>query len=1130
MDNNPIEDRHIRVFISSTFQDMEKEREQLIKKVFPVLRKKAAQRGVTLTELDLRWGITQEESENGKVLEICLKEIDNSRPFFIGLLGDRYGWCPSEEELEKNHNIEEMFPWVRQAIAEGKSVTEMEFLYGALFPKSVSKHIDAFFWIKKGPTSSDERQERLKQMVRDNSEYPCNDYSSPEDLGNQVTAAFEKILEERFPPKRLSEIETFQLEQVLYRKTLEKVYVPIEKNLSCLDNFLRDEKQTVLALIGDSGSGKSATISNWLKFHSDEKNFDFIYCFLQASNKGANINIVLEYLDAELSNLLGIETQDNILGNNNNAEEVFKKHFVEATSGRNLVMILDGINFLDEPNDKLLNWIPKVPDGSKIILSTLESDITFQSILRKEYHTETISLLDDNQIKTKYVKLYLGQYGKTLSEKQIQSLVSSPITATPDALCLILNELKNDGSYEELDNAIDKYSHVQEIVELYRIILDDAEKSFGKKLVASTLLSIAVSRNGLSEGLLIKLAESTQLQWSQFFCAFCGFFYSHQGLISFSDKKMQNVVLSRYQDSIEQTRNAIIADPEFDSIDDVLEVTFQEWKLGNIPMLNWFISFYLTLSYLVKYDTANLFKYWKDIRKSNLPRKRYYFHVKSTKDVGEWHRMGFFMYQVEEYRISTYYFFREFIKDYFVLRGSSKEDDVRIIYYLYSLAYIGDGLLKLEHRRLSLAFSKLLLKEARKYHDLKIFDIKNITLLGEASIANCHLMMGNNDSANSIYDDLLIDKESACTLGDRYSRAMTLVNAVAAYSRTDISKAEDYFKEAEKEFDIIMKERPDYAGDDYVGLLSMATFVYLDSQKQKQLLEKALYIAKDTMKYGGHIKDTNMAMIYSGLAVLLVSDEPLRAKEFCDIVLNNYTNNITDKKTMTIVLMQTIETYHFTHEEDKARNAVEIINNMPPDFSNYKNANYGRALLSYFNAYLEFDENPNISQKLTEESLNYFEKGNVDLSVFGHYYYQANDNLGRLLYRKGVFKQAIKRFRTAIQGYEKENAKCPSPTYLILIIDATNQLAMACLNEENNNAALVIMKENLKRLERLSKLQPEIYQMKANVFYVMAIVYIQLGENDEAKTYIHKALDSAQKGHLDQNFIEEIQSALSQVS
>ena len=505
MDNNPIDDRHIRVFISSTFQDMEKEREQLIKKVFPVLRKKAAQRGVTLTELDLRWGITQEESENGKVLEICLKEIDNSRPFFIGLIGDRYGWCPSEEELEKNRNIEEMFPWVRQAISEGKSVTEMEFLYGALFSKSVSKHIDAFFWIKKGSTSSDERLERLKQMVRDNSEYPCNDYLSPEDLGNQVTAAFEKILEERFPPKRLSEIETFQLEQELYRRTLEKIYVPIEKNLSCLENFLQDDKQTVLALIGDSGSGKSATISNWLKSHSDDKNFDFIYCFLQASNKGADINSVLEYLDAELSNLLGIETQDNILGNNNNAEEVFKKHFAEVTSDRKLVLILDGVNILDDPNDKLLNWIPKVTDGSKIILSTLESDITYQSILRKEYHTEIITLLDDNQLKTKYVKSYLGQYGKTLTEEQTQRLIASPITTTPDALRSILNELKNNSSYNKLDNTIEQYVKIQSIEELFKRIIVDTEEIFDKNSVGLILISIALSRNGLDETTIKKV-------------------------------------------------------------------------------------------------------------------------------------------------------------------------------------------------------------------------------------------------------------------------------------------------------------------------------------------------------------------------------------------------------------------------------------------------------------------------------------------------------------------------------------------------------------------------------------------------------------------------------------------------
>ena len=68
--NNQIENRQIRVFISSTFRDMQDERDYLMKRTFPKLRKLAAERDVTLTELDLRWGITPEESQSGKVVEI----------------------------------------------------------------------------------------------------------------------------------------------------------------------------------------------------------------------------------------------------------------------------------------------------------------------------------------------------------------------------------------------------------------------------------------------------------------------------------------------------------------------------------------------------------------------------------------------------------------------------------------------------------------------------------------------------------------------------------------------------------------------------------------------------------------------------------------------------------------------------------------------------------------------------------------------------------------------------------------------------------------------------------------------------------------------------------------------------
>ena len=47
---------------------------------------------MTWGEVDLRWGITDEQK--GEVLPICLAEIERCRPYFIGLLGERYGWVP----------------------------------------------------------------------------------------------------------------------------------------------------------------------------------------------------------------------------------------------------------------------------------------------------------------------------------------------------------------------------------------------------------------------------------------------------------------------------------------------------------------------------------------------------------------------------------------------------------------------------------------------------------------------------------------------------------------------------------------------------------------------------------------------------------------------------------------------------------------------------------------------------------------------------------------------------------------------------------------------------------------------------------------------------------------------------
>ena len=115
--------RAIRVFISSTFRDMHWERDESVKQIFPQLRRLCDQRGVVWNEVDLRWGVTDEQKAEGRVLPICLAEIYNCRPYFLGLLGEGYGWVPDDiapELLEQRPCLQEH---------RDRSVTELEILH-----------------------------------------------------------------------------------------------------------------------------------------------------------------------------------------------------------------------------------------------------------------------------------------------------------------------------------------------------------------------------------------------------------------------------------------------------------------------------------------------------------------------------------------------------------------------------------------------------------------------------------------------------------------------------------------------------------------------------------------------------------------------------------------------------------------------------------------------------------------------------------------------------------------------------------------------------------------------------------------------------------------------------------------
>jgi len=124
--------RTFSIFISSTFADMQGERDHLKNVVFPRVEEELQQHRIKLEIVDLRWGvdttsIAQEDEREASVLKVCLDEIRRCRPFFIGLLGDRYGWVPPAERMKAALVGEEHI-----SSEKGKSVTDLEIEFGVL--------------------------------------------------------------------------------------------------------------------------------------------------------------------------------------------------------------------------------------------------------------------------------------------------------------------------------------------------------------------------------------------------------------------------------------------------------------------------------------------------------------------------------------------------------------------------------------------------------------------------------------------------------------------------------------------------------------------------------------------------------------------------------------------------------------------------------------------------------------------------------------------------------------------------------------------------------------------------------------------------------------------------------------
>ena len=561
----PDRSRVVRVFISSTFRDFQQERDLLMKRVFPELRRRARDRFVEVIGVDLRWGITERESERGETLPICLREIERSRPYFIGLLGERYGWTPQAGHYPES--LLEQQPWLREH-AGGKSVTELEVLHGVLNDPSMAGR--AFFYFRDAAyaqgrgvdfaSEGDSERARLaslKQRIR-GSPFPVSDFPNPEALADLVTEHLWKLIDAEYPADAVpDELERQRRSHEAYALERRRVYVGQEETVASLLDRLQNASDepgekgsgTRITLItGESGSGKSALIANVMAQHRQHFPNDvviehYIGSTSEASDPMHLMRRVAEQIKRLTQSTAEIESDDERL------IEQFATWIAEGAHwarrrGGSLVLALDALDKLESRAQ--VRWLPRiVPPHARIVASAIPGESL--EALRGRKVDEIAVPRFSKAIARKYIVETLARRSRRLPAAELDRITAHPGAKLPIFLKTLVDELAVFGSHEGLPGRITQCLKAEESGQLFQLILERIESDIGRNDVQKPLEAIWASSDGMSEEELVDFTGVAPLALARLRLALDEALYDSGGLVRLSHAYIARGVADRYR-------------------------------------------------------------------------------------------------------------------------------------------------------------------------------------------------------------------------------------------------------------------------------------------------------------------------------------------------------------------------------------------------------------------------------------------------------------------------------------------------------------------------------------------------------------------------------------------------------
>ncbi len=526
--------REIRVFLSSTFQDMDAERNHLLKQVFPQVRAACLARQVGFTEIDLRWGVTEEESKNGATVEICLKEIDRCRdfpPFFIGFLGERYGWIPRHDDLTaywERHGESPYAAPIQAAVQRGISVTELEMELAVLATGAADKLAGHALFLLRAPAFTDQlyqqatgrdpdptdrrfydpadgRLDTLKNRIRHSGFLGVDGYPSVEVFGQAIADYLLAQLDRYFPADEIpSAFAQSNLAHATFRYHRLQNFLPrpeVRQAVVAALALRADQPHLgPILLTGPSGQGKSALMADLAQHLAAQPGYRVIDHYIGAD---AHISLeawvlrVLQTLHPLIRDLSG-EIPDSP---KDQAKSLSTWLAYAATRQQcRYVHLLDALDQLSDGGKDLSLLTPEIIGPSATVIASVADGTPGREAARSFEAIQVPAL--NAELRAHLIRDTLARFRKGLAPQLIDTLAQASQSGSPLFLTLALEELRLDARHATLASTLaDILAQPDaERLFLHAFLLDpDNNRPEQPDLAVRFMALLGASRAGLTE-------------------------------------------------------------------------------------------------------------------------------------------------------------------------------------------------------------------------------------------------------------------------------------------------------------------------------------------------------------------------------------------------------------------------------------------------------------------------------------------------------------------------------------------------------------------------------------------------------------------------------------------------------